>query len=51
MSPPAMTGSVALPANGKARRATLTESDVLRIQRDFGLVAPRAVGRARVVGR
>ena len=51
MSPPAMTGSVALHANGKAWRATLAESDVLRIQRGFGLAAPRAVGRTSVVGR
>jgi DNA-binding IclR family transcriptional regulator len=51
MSPPARTDSVALHANGKAWRATLAESDVLRIQRDFGPDAPRAVGRTSVVGR
>jgi hypothetical protein len=51
MSPPARTGSVALHANGKAWRATLAESDVLRIQRAFGPVALRAVGRTSVVGR
>jgi DNA-binding IclR family transcriptional regulator len=51
MSPPAMTGSVALHANGKAWQATLAEADVLRLQRDFGLAAPRPVGRTSVVGR
>jgi len=51
MSPPVMTSWVALHANGKAWRATLAESAVLRIQRDFGPAAPRAVGRTSVVGR
>jgi hypothetical protein len=51
MSPPARTGSVTLHANGKAWRATLAESAVLRIQHDFGPAAPRAVGRTSVVGR
>jgi hypothetical protein len=51
MSPPVMTSWVALHANGKAWRATLAESAVLRIQRDLGPAAPRAVGRTSVVGR
>lgn len=51
MSQPAMTSSVALHTNGKAWRETLAGSDVLGIQRGFGLAAPRAVGRTSVVGR
>jgi hypothetical protein len=51
MFPPAMTDSVALHANDKAWRATLAESHLRRIQRDFGFAAPRAVGRTSVVGR
>jgi hypothetical protein len=51
MSPPAMTSSVALHANGQAWRVTVAGSDVPGLQRGFGLAAPRALGRTSVVSR